>query len=339
MAATSQSLVNDVVLSSTLQRRSQGYENQISQQIPLFYWLKRKGQYKPVNGGTRIEWAVEYGLDDSEESYSGYDEFTLPEQDNVTIAYANWKQAYKSIVISGRDRMINTGQKIFDLLEQKEKNAIESLQQQMNERFYSDGTGNDSKRVTGLGAIIAEAPTSGTLFGINRANEAWWRNQLKDTNAAYWDKTNDVPTMRNDMVELWLKCGRLAAGGKKDRYPDLILGSENYYMYYDRTCSKIGQRFVNTNAADAGFTNLKFMGATLIHDYDCPPDAGNDEKAFFINSRFMQLKYHPQRNFKVTALQSPENQDAFVAKVLWMGELICTNCAKQGLHTGVKVLS
>ena len=173
MAATSQSLVNDVVLSSTLQRRSQGYENQISQQIPLFYWLKRKGQYKPVNGGTRIEWAVEYGLDDSEESYSGFDQFDLPEQDNVTIAYANWKQAEKSIVISGRDRMINTGQKIFDLLEQKEKNAIESLQQQMNKRFYADGTGNDSKRVTGLAALIAEDPTSGTLFGIQPANEVW----------------------------------------------------------------------------------------------------------------------------------------------------------------------
>jgi len=339
MAATSQTIVNDVVLSSTLQRRSKGYENQISQQIPLFYWLKRAGQYKPVNGGTRIEWAIEYGLDNGEESYAGFDELALPEQDNVTIAYANWKQAYKSIVISGRDRMINTGEKIFDLLEQKEQNAIESLQQQMNERFYSDGTGNNSKRVTGLGAIIAEAPNTGTLFGINRANEAWWRNLSKDSNAKYYDTTNNVATMREHMTELYIMCGRLAAGGKKNRYPDLILGTEKYYLYYDATCNKIGQRFVNTNTADAGFSNLKFMGATLIHDYDCPQDAGSDEKAYFINSRFMQLKYHPQRNFKVTSMQSPENQDAFVAKVFWMGELICTNCAKQGIHQGVKALS
>ena len=338
MAATTQSITNDAVLSSTLQRRQKGYENAISNQIPLFYWLKKKGQYKPVNGGSRIEWAVEYGLDDGEESYHGFDELSLPEQDNVTIAYANWKQAYKTIVISGRDRMINTGEKIFDLLEQKEQNAIESLQQQMNERFYSDGTGNDSKRVTGLGAIISETPTSGTLFGINRANETWWRNISVDTGAAYWDTTNDIAVMRQDMHELYIKCGRLKSGGSKGRYPDLILGSENYYLYYDDTCSRIGQRFVNTNTADAGFTNLKFMGSTLIHDVDCPQDAGSNEKAFFINSRFMQLKYHPQRNFVVTAMQSPENQDAFTAKVLWMGELIATNCAKHGIHQGVAAI-
>ena len=338
MAGTTQSLVNDVVLSSTLQRRQKGYENQISQQIPLFYWLKRKKQYKPVNGGSRLEWAVEYGQDTDESSYLGFDGLSLPEQDNVTIAYASWKQHYKSIVISGRDRMINTGEKVFDLLEQKEKNALESLQQQMNEYFYLDGTGNDSKRVTGLGAIISEAPTSGTLFGINRANETWWRNQSVDTGAAYWDTTNDIAVMRQDMLELYLKCGRLAAGGKKNRYPDLILGSENYYLYYDDTCSRIGQRFVNTMAADAGFSNLKFMGSTLIHDYDCPQDAGSNEKAFFINSRFMRLNYHPQRNFSVGKLQSPENQDAFTAKVLWMGELTCTNCAKQGIHQGVAAI-
>lgn len=336
MAATSQTLVNNAVLSATLADRASGYVNQISDQIPLFYWLKKKGQYKATNGGERIEWAVEYGLDTSEPAYQGYDTMALPEQDNVTLAVANWKQYYKSIVISGLDKRKNTGQKVFDLLQQKEQNAIESLQQQMNEHFYLTGTEGNGKRVTGLGAIISESPTSGTLFGINRANESWWQNKSKDTNAAYYTASGTLYTLATDMLDLWIQCGRLKVGGTKNRFPDLILSTETYYKYYEDTCRRIGQRFVNTDAADAGFSNLMYQGATLIHDVDCPADAGSDQKAFFINSRFMELRYHPSANFTVTDMIEAEDQDAFSAKVLWMGELICTNCAKQGIHQGLK---
>jgi len=132
-------------------------------------------------------------------------------------------------------------------------------------------------------------------------------------------------------------CGRVASGGKKNRYPDLGLCTETYYKHYHQILQK-DQRFSNTDAADAGFTNLTFMGMTLIPDYDCPADANTYAQAYFLNSRFLKLVYHPQRNFTTTAKESliTSNQDGFVSLVLWMGELICTNCAKQGINYGVK---
>jgi hypothetical protein len=205
----------------------------------------------------------------------------------------------------------------------------------MNEDFYLDGTGNSSKDVMGLGAIIAEAPTTGTLFGINRANSSWWRNQNKDSAAAYFDGTNTIFTMVNDMEELWVDCGRYVGGGAKTRWPDLILSTPTYYRLYKMGCDRLGRRFSNTTVLDAGFTNLMFNDATMIYDFDCPQDAGSGEKAFFINANFMALRYASRRNFNTTPFQKPLDQDGFAAMIQWAGELTCTNCAKQGIHQGV----
>jgi hypothetical protein len=337
MPSTSQTLVTNAVLASTLADRAKGYVDSISKQIPLFWWLKRAGRYKPAEGD-RIEWAIEYALDDSEGSFHGYDTLPLIEQDNVTIGIANWKQYHKTIVISGLDRDVkNRGSaKVFDLLEQKEKNALNSLHTEMNSHFYLDGTGNSSKRVTGLGAIIAEAPTTGTLFGINRATAGneYWRNQNIDTNSYAYASSGSVPTMLNDMERLWVLCGRLKGTGSK-RYPDLILSTETYWRYYVQSLQKIGTRYVNVEASDAGFKNVTFNSATMIEDQDCPQDAGSAEKAFFINSDYMALRYGSLHNFKVTPFIEPADQNAFAAKILWAGELTSSLCAKHGIHQGI----
>lgn len=338
-APVSQTLVNNALLSATLQDRSKGYVEQVGNHIPLFYWLKKEGRYKPATGN-RIEVAVEYGLDTAEPSYQGLEPWNLQETDNVTIIQANWKQYGKSIVISGIDKVKANKAAIFNLLEQKEANALTSLQNQMNQHFYLDGTGNSSKRITGLAAMIAEAPTTGTYLGINRATAGneWWRNQSKDTNGAHFTASGSVPTIVMDMEALKIQCGRLAVGGMQHRYPDLILCTETYFLYYNNAILRSGVRFVNQKVRDAGFDNLTFGGATMIHDVDCPADAGTDQKAFFINSRFVQLRHSAMSdyNFGVGDYQEASDQDGFSAKIKWAGELICTNCAKQGIHQGLQ---
>ena len=46
----------------------------------------------------------------------------------------------------------------------------------MNRLLWSDGTA-DAKALAGLRAIIVDAPTLGTLGGLSRVTNAWWRNR------------------------------------------------------------------------------------------------------------------------------------------------------------------
>jgi len=334
MAATTESsVVHDSVLASTLRRRAPGYITQVGSQCPFWYWMRKAKRYKPVRGGERIERSVEYALNTDEPTYHGYDTLNLHPTDDTTIVFANWKQYYKPIVISGREKRINSGMRIFDLLEQKEQNAITSLINQFNDDLYEDGTGNNSKAVVGLAAICAWAPTSGTLFGVNRANEAWWRNQIKNTNAAAWDRTNSEATMTYDMETLNTLCGRLKSG--KRRYPDVVICTEAYYQYYCFCTEKIGRRFVNQKVADAGWKNALFNGTTIIPDEDCPNYTGGYAQGYWLNSEFLEMFYHPDANLTVTPSDRMPDQDAFAQTVLWMGGVICTNCAKQGVHFNI----
>lgn len=333
-------------LAATFAHRSKGYVDQISQRLALFWWLKRKGQYKSVGGGHRIEWPVFYELDTDDPSYSGLDTWTLQEQDPYTIAFANWKHYEEPIVLPGIDvDVINAGERIFDLAKALEDQALSSIQHQMNDHMYADGTGNSSKRITGLDASLSEDPTTGTVYGINRATETWWRSQIQDDGSG----TSAVPayasteyTMRKGMNALYTKCGR--GKGGKSRYPDLGLCSEVYLEAYDDMCNAIGQRFVNQDTADAGFQNLMFRGTTIIQDEDAPTDqtntstttaAGPAQKCYFINSEFVEMAYAPRRNFRTRGKQDVINQDAIVDHILWSGNLCVKQPRRCGVHIGI----
>lgn len=331
--------LNNTVLASTLQRRSKGYLNGVSSQIPLWHWLRKKGQYKSTNGGTQLEENLEHVLDENEPSFAGYDTLPVNEQDAVVTLVATWKNYYKSIAISGEEKRINTGQRIFNLLAQKETNAIESLTQQMNDHFYLDGTLNGGKRVTGLDASINITPTTGTLYGITRSAVVPMQNYSLDTNSEAYNTATSVSELYRDMADIRMRCGRLKAGGAGNRYPDLILCTEAYYRLYEQTSQISGQRFVNVNKVDAGFGDLMFHGATLMHDEDMPSDAGSDAQAYFINSRFMKLHYHPAANVSAGDFVNQTTQDAFAAKVLWMGELFNTLPRKHGIHLGIAAVA
>lgn len=328
-------------LAATLQDRQQGYVDVISSMIPLFQHLRSKGSYVSKGGGSQLEWNLEFKLDSEEPSFAGYDTLAVYAQDSVQTATATWKSYYKPIALNGEEVDLNNAKRVFSLVMQKEKNALTSMQQQMNDHFYLDGTGNSSKQITGLAAIISTTPTTGTLFGINRATSGneFWRNQKKDSNSAAFLTTAETFIMRNDMDELYITCGRQKVGPKSKQFPDLILGTETYWRLYSQGVDRRGQRFTNTMSADAGYTSLEFRGATLIHDEDMPADAGTDAQAYFINSEFLKLMYVKSANFKITDRINAESQDAFSKRIIWRGELVSTNPQKLGLHEGVKAFA
>lgn len=319
-------------LAATLHHRQSGYVNQILRQNALWMWLRKKNRYKVGTWGNKFEIPVETAFDLSEPSFIGLENRPYEHQDNVVLATYNWKYYDKHIVIGTTEKLENQGpQKAFDLLEQKEKNALLSLQTQFNQHSYLDGTGNNSKRITGLGAIIAEAPTTGTLAGIDRSTATYWRNQSVDTGAAFNSGVGSRELI-SDANTLRVQCGRIRTTGR--RYPDLILSTERYLLMYQELLTPL-QRYTSNDLLNAGFNNLKFHDATMIEDQDCPQDAGSNEKAFFINSDHLEVRVHKGANFDLVTKGEHDEQHSFHQAILWGGEIATNLPAKHGIHQGL----
>jgi hypothetical protein len=51
------------------------------------------------------------------------------------------------------------------------------MKNKMGAAVYADGTGSGGKEIGGLALLVPDAPTAGTVGGINRATWAFWRSQ------------------------------------------------------------------------------------------------------------------------------------------------------------------
>lgn len=327
--------VNNTVLASALQRRAKGYLDSISSHVPLLEWLRSKGRYISTDGGTTLEFELERQLDTDEHSFADYDTIVIQPTDQVVNAVANWKQYAAPIVISGEEKRKNSGPtRIFNLLQQKERNALNSIQQQFNLHLYLDGTGNNSKRLTGLDAVWPETNSSGTLYGIDRATEPWWRGQSVGAVGAVFALDNHNSNLADSMHDARILAGRLAIGGAGDRYPDFGIGTEQIFRWYEQILQVTGLRFTNTKLGEIGFDALEYHGMTFMHDQDLPQDGGGAEQMYMMNSAFMEFRYHPQANFTPTDMERHTSQEVFSALIIWMGELLVTVPAKGALIHG-----
>jgi hypothetical protein len=95
-----------------------------------------------------------------------------------------------------------------------------------------------------------------------------------------------------------------------------------------------------------GADALKFRGATFVWDEVVPETKTNAEVVdsvgtvalstiVFINSETMEWVYDSESDFITTPFVRPENQDARVAQIMWMGAIGCNNRRKNGVLMGI----
>ncbi|MBO4294707.1 MAG: phage major capsid protein [Alphaproteobacteria bacterium] len=312
----------DMLLTTTLKSRTGKLADNMSDGNALLRRLKERGNICPISGGTSIVEELEYGESDSY-WYSGYDTLTFNNPQLFTAAEYEMKFLAAPVGASGEELLKNSGkERIVDLLLAKVKNAEKTLKNQMSVAIYSDGTGSSGKQLTGLKALVADVPTSGTVGGINRATSGneFWRNWAKTASASLTSET-----IYDAMNEAYLGCSR-----GTDR-PDLIVASDDMYKIYESSLVP-QQRFVNAKLADAGFQNLKFKGADVIYDGGtggaCPA-----KHMYFLNTEYLRLRPHKDRNFKMIGDKDrvAVNQDAIYRIIGWAGNLTMNNAKLQGV--------
>lgn len=312
---------NDVFTSS-LESRTGTLADNVSKSNALLKRLQEKGKIREISGGSKILEELEYGEGDLT-WYSGYDTITYTPKQLFTAAEYSLKLCAVPVAVSGEDLLKNAGhEQVMDLLEKRIENACKTMCNKMSAAVYSDGTGSNGKEIGGLALLVADAPETGTVGGINRATAGneFWRNKSLTP-----DEVLTSDNILKNMDKLYMQLCR------STERPDLIVAGTNLYSVFEEALTPM-QRFSDSKMADAGFVSLKYKNTDVIFDGGQGGGHCADDKMYFLNTNYLYLRPHKERNMEVIGGERTSvNQDAMYKIIGWAGNMTMSNAGLQGV--------
>lgn len=304
------------MVTTTLRFHKREVADNLSNHNALWRLMKAKGNLMVADGGYEIVMPLDYPGTSNYQRYSGYEQLNIQATDMISAAKYDWKQAACHIAASGREIRMNRGKEaMIKLVKQRTKSALKDFVNNLTQDCYSAGTADSGKQIGGLQALITSDGT-GTVGGIVAGTYTWWKNSFKD------NSSGTGTAVRNNMQTLWLSTCR---GADKT---DLIVSSTDLYSIYWASMTDL-QRFTQANTAKSGFDELMFSTAVVSHDTS---DSGIPANSmYFLNTEYLKLVVHPDANLTELTEKMSVNQDAVVVPVIFQGNLVCSNRARQGL--------
>jgi len=327
-------------------------DNIFNSNVLAFKLLKNADK---LDGGVKIITPLEYSqLSEgfggaTGDGYMGFynassDQLVPKSYDPFTSAEWNWKQAFSGLYITSDEEMKNQGDsQVLSLIKSKLKNAERSLKDLFGSKMFStasvganditsiayadDSTGNESDN-----HIVA---IDRSLGGVDSTTYTWWDAQMlgfsgdetTGGSSPTWDEhtttNNGVANIVKDMTRMYGSCSI------DNDQVDLIVTTQVLFDAYESSL-QASKRFAgDSTLADAGFQTLRFKGATIVVDSHCP-----DGHMYFLNTNYLDFKVHAKRDFSFEGFRRREEYDGQIARLFWMGNLVCTNARMQGVLKG-----
>jgi len=319
------------LVTTTLRDRQGTLADNVSNSNALLSTLNAKGNVDLVDGGRTIVRELEYAENSTFQYYSGYETLDVSPSDVFSAAEYVWKQAAVNVSWSGLEaRIQNAGDAAsIRLVAQRIRNAEKTMKNQISTGIYSDGTGSAGKQITGLQSQVADAPSTGTVGGINRANFAFWQNQ----NVTISDSAS-ATELASDMRTAWMSVTRGSDA------PDMIVAGATLYDTFWGDLQGI-QRVTNGDVGPKGFKSLDYRGIPVVLDGGQATGSALDHgggiaatRMYFLNTDYLFWNVHSETNMAPLENRSSINQDATVVPLLWAGNLTMSNASLQCvIHT------
>jgi hypothetical protein len=215
----------------------------------------------------------------------------------------------------------------IDLLDGRMNVAEAQLMNRISNDLYTDGTGNGGKNLTGLTAAVADAPSSGSYGGIDRATWSFWQNK------SYSSVTNGGAAATAANIQAYMTALAIQLVRGTDR-ADLIVSDNSYFQLYVNSLQAI-QRITSDSDGGAGFSSLKFYGggqsADVVLDgglysggdsVDSSWSGASSNHMYFLNTNYICFRPHKDRNFvPIGGERQSVNQDAIVKLIGWAGNM------------------
>ncbi len=318
------------LVTTTLRDRQGELADNVSKSNALLSVLNARGQVELVDGGRTIVRELEYAENSTFQYYSGYETLNISPSDVFSAAEYSWRQAAVNVSWSGlENRIQNAGDAAsIRLVASRIRNAEKTMANQISIGIYSDGTGSGGRQIDGLQSQVADAPTTGTVGGINRANFSFWQNQTVTVS----DSTSAVE-LNSDMRDLWIACSRGSDS------PNVIVLGANLYDTFWGDLQGI-QRVTSSGGGTAikGFSALEYRGIPVLLDGGQATGSALDhgggisgDRGYFLNTDYLFWSVHSSTNMVPMDQKMSLNQDATVVPLLWAGNLTMSNASLQGV--------
>ena len=288
MAATAQTRDWDIAWTTSVDVHRKRITDNINNNNTTLNLMRRGNRVEVDKGGRIIREDLYYG-NGTLEWMSGRQTLATGEPDGVTAAFYNTRYAVVPLVISFTDEQESgSGESAMNLLATKTVQARNTLDDGINAAMWSAQSG---KSMLGFQDLLKTDPTTGTLGGINQANESWWRNVTDTTGPNFDNKTND----RYDGLTTMGTVFNSASDGN-DLITDVFMG----LTFYGEVQTILESTGYARLAMGEGSPNIdagkpKFRGATMHMDRDVPSGS-----IYGINRRYFKLKIQRGANFAKT---------------------------------------
>lgn len=313
------------VLSMALEDRSSGWQDIVSDAIPFFDALRRKGLWETYSG-PRIRQTLLIDLPEIQ-WYSSYDYLDNPPRELFNDAYFTPKMAAVPISLSMEEILNNAGPgQVLPVMREYIRAAEMGLSQGLDASLYSDGSGFGGKEIGGLNLAIPESPTN-VYGGIDRNAYSIWAPGSYDVQTDF----TGIGTQFNSTTAYQIYDTVMGEHARGRRRPDLILASKQHWNALKAATTAIARINDENGTGRLGFQALEYIGPTGRSEIIWGGGKGSnmpDNTTFFIETDSFRMRYNPERNFDTLFKgegQKPINQDAIAQFVGFMGEITMTN--------------
>jgi hypothetical protein len=290
---------------------------------PLFYRWNR--MHKIVEkGGFQIEIPLMYSKMAGSQWYSGYQVLNITPTDSIQNGALPWAQLEVAVTVDGLTLLrASSNEAIVDYIATQFKQAEMDIADNLGSGLWSDGATNPLMTV-GLYAAIDNGTVGASYEGISHSANSWWNAQIDSTTT-----TMALSALQNLF-------GETTSGG---RSPTIIISNQaNYNRYWNLNVAnqlfpvQPGGR--DQQMAQAGFEHLVFNGVPWMVDSHVGSTAAQGGP-WFINEEYFEYVVSERANCTMRDFQSPPDQDAMTALLLWAGQLTCSNISRQGGFTAL----
>lgn len=306
------------VLTASIDNYRDKLADNVMENNVLLKYVKENGNSDPASGGVKLLENLKYAENGTFNWYSGYETLSVEASDVLTTANFDWKQANCNVTMSGLEEVQNSGpEAMHSLIKARIQVAEATMANAISEALFYANTEQGGKAIGGLQHLVADLPTSGTVGGIDRSAQTFWRNQYYDFSGE--SVTASATTIQHAMNLINLRTER---GTEK---VDVIVAGETYFSYYEESL-QAQQRFIDVRKGTGGFTGYKYKEAAVFYDPHC-----SSTRMYMLNSKYLHFRPARGRNFVVLKDKVAVNQDATVTPLYWMGNMTLSNAARQGV--------